>query len=341
MPLSQREEFELGTFPLQSGHDIPDAILSYATFGKLNAEKSNLILYPTSYGVTDAETRWLIAPGKVLNPDEYFIVIPNMLGNSASTSPSHFRDTYGGGDIPRFTHVDNVTAQRRLLQEVFGIEKIALIYGWSMGAQQALHWGALHPEMVARICAICGTAKTTPHNRVFLDGLRAALCADSAFEDGWFKGHPERGLRAMARVYAGWAMSQAFYRERAYEKMGFSSQEDYILGAWEEVFLRRNADDLISMIETWLSSDISNNSKFNGDLDAALGSISARTRMIASQRDLYFRSHDVRENASRMPNAEFHELESLWGHRAGNPEGNTEDTAALRRHVDGLLYDFS
>lgn len=337
--MSERKEFELGDFALQSGRTIPGAKLAYATFGTLAPDKSNFILYPTSYGVTDAETRWLIGPDKILDPEKYFIVIPNMLGNSTSTSPSNFRETYAGDDIPRFTHVDNVNAQRRLLEDVFGVEKIALIYGWSMGAQQALHWGALHPERVERICATCGTAKTTPHNRLFLEGVRAALCADAAYQDGWFVEHPERGLRAMGRVYAGWALSQPFYRERAYEQAGFTSQEDFVMRAWEDVFAKRKADDLVSMIETWLANDISNNDRFGGDLDAALAAITAQTRMISSRTDLYFTTHDMRANAAGMPNAEFFELDSIWGHRAGNPEGNPEDTAALRAHVEALLGD--
>ena len=31
---------------------------------------------------------------------------------------------------------DNVRVQQRLLAEVFGIERVALVYGFSMGAQQ-------------------------------------------------------------------------------------------------------------------------------------------------------------------------------------------------------------
>ena len=75
---------------------------------------------------------------------------------------------------------DNVRVQRRLLHEVLGIERVKLVYGFSMGAQQALHWGALFPDRVERIAAICGSAKTSPHNFVFLEGVRAALTADPA-----------------------------------------------------------------------------------------------------------------------------------------------------------------
>ena len=100
------------------------------------------------------------------------------------------------------------------MTEEFGIERIALVCGFSMGAQQSFHWGALYPDMVERIAPWCGSARTARHNFVFLEGVKAALCADDAWNGGWYDTPPEKGLRAMARVYAGWAPSQAFYRSR-------------------------------------------------------------------------------------------------------------------------------
>ena len=139
------------------------------------------------------------------------------------------------------------------------------------GRQQALHWGALFPDRVARICAVCTSARTSPHNKVFLEGIRATLTADAAWRDGRFVERPVRALRAFARVYAGWAMSQAFYRQELWKGAGFSSLEDYLVRAWEGNFLRRNGEDLLSMIDTWYQSDISDNTVYNGDLPRALG----------------------------------------------------------------------
>ena len=156
----------------------------------------------------------------MLDPSEWFIVIPNMFTNGLSTSPSNLAPPFGPDRSPVFTHWDNVHAQRRLLADVFGVEKLALVYGWSMGAQQALHWGAIFPDRVERICAVCGSAKTSVHNQVFLQGVRATLTADPNWRGDHFAAHPVRGLRAMGRVYAGWALSQAFYRQRLYERAG-------------------------------------------------------------------------------------------------------------------------
>jgi homoserine O-acetyltransferase len=73
-----------------------------------------------------------------------------MFTNGLSSSPSNLPEPFGHGRWPEFTHWDNVHAQRRLIREVFGIERLAMVYGWSMGAQQALHWGAIFPDEVER-----------------------------------------------------------------------------------------------------------------------------------------------------------------------------------------------
>ncbi|MDX1779833.1 MAG: alpha/beta fold hydrolase [Thalassovita sp.] len=329
--------YEIENFRLQRGITLPSVKLAYKTYGQLAKDKSNVILYPTSYGAQHFDTEWLIGPGKVLDTNEWFIVIPNMFGNGLSSSPSNLDTPFGTDRYPTFTHWDNVHAQRRLLNDVFGIEHLAMAYGWSMGAQQALHWGAIFPDQVDRICAVCGSARTSIHNRVFLEGVRATLTGDPHWQGDHFTDHPRRGLRAMGRVYAGWAMSQAFYREKLYEKAGYSSLEDFLVRSWEANFLRRDAHDLLASLDTWMASDISDNDLYQGDLNRALGAISARSFILPSRTDLYFTPEDSKLEADLMPNAEYRPIESIWGHRAGNPVLSPDDEAFLREAVADLL----
>ena len=285
---------------------------------------------------------WLIGPDRILDPTRYFIVIPNMFGNGLSTSPSNCEGLArlaGSNPFPHVTHVDNVNAQRKMLRDVFGIEQLALAYGWSMGAQQALHWGALFPASVKRIAAICSSAKTSPHNRVFLEGLKATLTTDAAWEDGSFVRRPERALKAFGRVYAGWALSQAFYREHIYLSMGYTSLEDFLVRDWEASFLRRDAANLLSMLETWMSSDISNNEVYHGNLDAALGAITAKTLIMPGQTDLYFTAEDSLIEARKITHARYLPIPSIWGHRAGNPAKNPADQLFIKSAIADLLND--
>jgi len=334
---TEGETFEIPDFRLQCGLTLPTARLVYRTFGTLNAARSNAILYPTSYGAQHTDIQWLVGPGRILDSERYFIIIPNMFGNGLSTSPSNMDKVYISNSRSAFTHVDNVAAQKFLLQKRFGIERLALVYGWSMGGQQALHWGALHPDQVERICAVCTSAKTSPHNHVFLEGLRGALTADPAWTGDRFEAKPERGLRAFGRVYAGWALSQAFYRERIFLSLGFSSLEDFLIRDWEASFLRRDASNLLAMIDTWQRSDISDNDVYRGDLKAALGAIRAHTLIMPGSHDLYFTPEDSLAEAQQISHAEYRPIPSIWGHRAGNPARNPVDEAFIKRAVDELL----
>ena len=161
-------KFIIKDFNLQCGAVLPEATLVYKTYGELNRGRTNVILYPTSYGAQHTDIEWLIRPDSILDPSRYFIIIPNMFGNGLSSSPNNCEACQLAETGFYFTHLDNVRAQEKLLREVWQIEKLALVYGWSMGAQQAYHWGALYLDRVERIAALCGTAKTTDHNKDFL-----------------------------------------------------------------------------------------------------------------------------------------------------------------------------
>lgn len=335
----------LPNFELQCGVTLAQAKLVYQTYGELNADRSNVILYPTSYGAQHTDIDWLIRPDGILDPTKWFIIIPNMFGNGLSTSPSnHPADGFADRGF-WFTHVDNVRAQAQLLTQIFGIDRLAMVYGWSMGAQQAYHWGVIFPVggaskheiRVERIVALCGTARTTDHNRIFLESLRSALTADRTWTGQGFDGIPEQGFRTFARIYASWAASQAFYREKLYLQLGYESLDDYLWRGWEMGYRKRDPQNLVAMLDTWLCCDISDNPAYSGDFDRALASIRANTLVMPSQTDLYFTPEDCAAEASKIPNARYLPIPSIWGHRAGNPYQNPEDAAFIRTAVKELL----
>jgi homoserine O-acetyltransferase len=325
-------QFAIANFALQCGVVLPEATIVYQTHGELNRDRSNVILYPTSYGAQHTDIEWLIRPDSILDPSQYFIIIPNMFGNGLSSSPSNNETCKLAESGFYFTHLDNVRAQKQLLDTI-GIEKLALVYGWSMGAQQAYHWGALYPERVERIAALCGTAKTTDHNKVFLQSLRTALTADPTWNGKTFDGIPNRGFKAFARIYASWAASQAYYREGIYYQFGYESLEDYLVRGWEANYRQRNPHDLLATIDTWLHCNVSNNSTYEGNYQQALKSITAQTLVMPSTTDLYFTPEDCQAEADLIPNAKYLPIPSIWGHRAGNPYQNPEDEMFIRDAV--------
>ncbi|HTS52565.1 MAG TPA: alpha/beta fold hydrolase [Burkholderiales bacterium] len=328
--------FELEDLVLQTGATVREAKLAYKTHGRLNADKSNAIVYPTPYSAHHSDIEWPIGPGKALDPQRYFIIVPDMLGNGLSSSPSNTPQPYDRARFPNVTVYDNVVAQHRLVTEGFGISRVALVVGWSMGAQQTFQWAASHPEMVERIAPFCGTARTTPHNLVFLEGIKAALTADAAWTEGWYEKQPARGIRAFARVYAGWGFSQPFYKQELYRQLGFSSLEDFLIGFWERRFLRRDANDLLAMLWTWQHNDLGSTPGCGGSLEHALGSIRAKALVMTGQTDLYFTPEDIQYEASHIPDASFRVIPSVWGHQAGNGL-NPDDSRFIDEALKGLL----
>lgn len=326
--------FELGDVALQRGATLRGAKLAYKTYGMLNAQKSNAIVYPTWYSGQHPDNEWLIGPGMALDPAKYFIIVPNMLGNGLSSSPSNTPEPYNLARFPDVTLYDNVTLQHRLVTEQFGIEQLALVVGWSMGAQQTNQWGCLYPEMVKRIAPFCGSAKTAPHNIVFLEGVKAALTADAAWNGGWYTTPPTRGLRAVGRVYAGWGLSQPFYMQQLWRELGFSSLEDFLVGYWEGFFLKKDANNLLAMLWSWQHGDISDNPVFQGDFKKALGAIKARAIVMPAERDLYFPVADNAWEVSHMPNAECRPIPGVWGHFAGGGSSPVDT-----RFIDNALKE--
>jgi homoserine O-acetyltransferase/O-succinyltransferase len=318
--------FPLGNFALEAGTVLPDARIAFKTHGTLNADGGNAILYLTPFPAQHGDIQWMIGPGRALDPEKYFVIVADQLGNGLSSSPSNTAAPFDRMRFPMVTIRDDVAAQRRLLTGELGVRRLALVVGFSMGAQQAYD----------RIAPFCGTARTTPHNAVFLEGARAALIADAAWMDGEYKTPPSRGLRALGRVWSGWGLSHDFYNNEVYRQLGFTSAVDCVTGFWETRFLNRDANNLLSMLRTWQLNNVGATPGLGGSLKRALTSIKAQASVMASQTDMYFRPAGMEAEAALIPHARFRVIPSLWGHLAGAGI-NSLDSEFISAEIKALL----
>ena len=325
---------DLGDLPAERGGVIRGARLSWQAHGTLNAAGDNAIVYPCSYGADHDEVAWLIGPDGVLDPGRWFIVVPDMFSNGLSSSAA---------DDPDFpavvTMADNVHAQHRLLTGHLGVRRIAAAYGFSMGAGQAYHWAALYPDLVERAIVVCGSARTAVHNKVFLSGLLRTLeAAPEYLGAGQFSAEPHAALRAFGHIYAGWGLSQDFYRARLFETaLGAPDLESFLHTDWEESFAANRAANLYAQAVTWQEADISANDLYGGDLSRALSAIRARVLLMPSSTDLYFRVADNEAELRHLRHGELAVIPSIWGHRAGSPQGIPADLEFLTGHVRAWL----
>lgn len=328
--------FELGDFPLLLGGTLRGAKLTYKTHGTLNKDRNNAILFPHMYSGTPNSMEIFIGPDRPLDPTKYLIILPGQFGNGFSSSPSNTPPPFGQSAFPNIMIGDDVRAQHRLITEHFGIGKLQLVLGWSMGAQQTYEWAVRFPELVRRAAVFGGTAKTTPHNALFVRLHEDAIKSDPAWNNGLYPTVEavQLGLRRHAQVWSVMGLCPEFYRQEAWRAAGFSSVEDFTRGFWENWFLPMDPNNLLCMAWKWRHGDVSLHTQ--GDVAAALKRIKAKTYVIAFANDMFFPIPDCAADQALIPDSELRIVDSLWAHFAMLCI-TAADQQAIDHHLKELL----
>src|SRR5215218_5980014 len=167
-PTSEQHQFHIRNFKTESGVTLPEAVVVYGTYGRLNASKDNVVLLPSYYRSNYHGYEWMIGQGKALNPEKVFIVSTELFANGRSSSPSNTPEPFHGPRFPVTTIRDNVRAVHHLLVDELKISHLRALIGYSMGAEQAFQWAVSYPDFADRIAATSGTAKCYPHGFVRL-----------------------------------------------------------------------------------------------------------------------------------------------------------------------------
>ncbi len=327
--------YELGDFRLQSEITLGDAFLGFRTYGSLNQSRDNVIVFPTWYTGLNDQIAPYIGPGKALDPEKYFIVIPDMFTNGSSSSPSNSAEPHQGLNFPLVTAFDNVQAQRQLLEEHFGITSVEMMVGFSMSGQQAYHWAALHSDIVKRACSICGTAKTSPHNWAMLHAYKSAMETSESWKERNCGAWDPKVLTVFASIGATMAMSQDWYRHGLHLNENVKGVSDVIENI-KGLFQSWVPADIYAQTLTWMSADVSANAVFNGSLESALGAINIPFLMLPCETDLYFRVEDNEAELPFISQGRVKVIKSKSGHMAGLPGFNSEDDA----FIDSQLIEF-
>ena len=311
------ELFDAGTLELEEGGTIPDLKLAYCTHGQLNAAKDNAILVTTWYsGTQEIWNRAYIGPDRALNPEKYFIVVINQIGNGLSTSPHNAPDPISMSKFPHVRIGDDVVAQERLLREQFGIEELQLVTGGSMGAQQTWEWAVRFPDKVKRAAPIAGTARNNPHDFVYTETLIETITCDPGFAGGEYAANTEvaDGLARHAKLWSVMGFSTEFFKQEVWRAVGFESREAFQTGLMEAYFGAMDPNDLLTMAWKWQRGDVSRHT--GGDLAAALGRITAKTFVMPIDEDMFFPPRDCAAEQALVPGSELRLIEDIGGHLA-------------------------
>ncbi len=182
---------ELGDFKLVNGKVIQDFRLGYRTFGKLNDDKSNAILWPTWLGGTTQDLLPYIGPGKVVDSGKYFVILVDAIGNGVTTSPSNSK-RQPLGSFPEFSIEDMAESEHRLVTEVLRLQHLRAVMGISMGGMQTYAWTQRYPEFMELAIPIVGSPQSTAYDKLLWESEIDAIESDPA----WNGGKPTQPLTA-------------------------------------------------------------------------------------------------------------------------------------------------
>ncbi len=204
---------------LDCGQTLGPFTVAYQTYGTLNADKSNAILFchalsgdqfvAETHPVTGKPGWWelTVGPGRPLDTDRYFVICINVIGGCmGTTGPRDINPATGkpyGLSFPVITVADMVRAQVRVIDHL-GIDRLFCVTGGSMGGMQVLQWAAAYPERVYSAVPIATAARHSAQNIAFHEVGRQAIMADPDWCGGdylLYGRRPTRGL-AVARMAA-------------------------------------------------------------------------------------------------------------------------------------------
>jgi len=189
----------LGDLKLQNGDAIRDFLIGYRTFGTLNSDKSNAILWPTWLGGRTEDLVPFVGPGRVVDTTKYFVILVDSIGNGLTTSPSNSK-AQRWMSFPKFTIRDMVESERRLLTEVLQIKHLHAVMGVSMGGMQAFEWAVAYPDLMDEAIPMLGSPQSTSFDKLLWTVEIDVVELDPAWNHGHPTGSMDRGLRAAEEI---------------------------------------------------------------------------------------------------------------------------------------------
>jgi homoserine O-acetyltransferase/O-succinyltransferase len=329
------QSFSERDLKLESGEAIKDFSISYVTHGTLNAKKSNAILMVTAISGNHHRLDFMIGPGKALDPEKYFIICTDAIGNGLTTSPSNSK-AQPRMAFPKFTIRDMVESQYRLLKEKFGIDHVVAVVGPSMGGMQALQWGVSHPDFMDALVAMVPLAKTPAWSVAVMEASRKAIMQDAAWKDGNYDAPPEKGLRLFRDIVALLAartpdMYQAQFKNGMDVLPWMEQQETALLKLFD-------ANDWIYQSFAYDRHDVGTTPGFNGDTAKALASIKAKTLFLTGTKDLLNPEIEPMETGKNIPNVKMMTISpgTVTGHASAGGFF-AADVEFLNREVGAFL----
>ncbi|WP_083789799.1 homoserine O-acetyltransferase MetX [Thermomonospora curvata] len=328
--------------PLETGGTLPGVRLAYETWGTPAPDGSNAVLVlhaltGDSHAAGPAEPGhptpgwWdgLIGPGRPLDTDRYFVVVPNVLGGcQGSTGPASLRPDGRrpwGGSFPYITQRDQVAAEVQLA-DALGIDRWALVVGGSMGGMRALEWAVSQPDRVAALLLLATTGAASAEQIAWANAQIQAIRSDPGFRGGdYYDAAPGQGPHTGLGIAR--KIAHVTYRSEPELRVRFGRRpqgdedpfrggrfavESYLDHHADKLVRRFDANSYIVLTETMNGHDVG---RGRGGMAAALRRVTARTLVAGVDSDRLYPLYQQQELAAGIPGADrLRVIESPAGH---------------------------
>ena len=315
--LAQEQQFaNIGDLKLQNGGVIRQCRVGYRTFGRLNADKSNVVVLPTWAGGTTEQLKSSIGPGRLVDSARYFVVAIDALSNGVSSSPSNSR-LQPRMRFPKFTLRDTVESQHQLLTRVLHIDRVKAIVGISMGGMQVFQWLVSYPDFMEKAVPIVGSPRLAAYDLVHWQAQIESLMRDRDWNGGNYAVNPSREV------------------DFAFGEILLTTPDDYNRRKTREQALadlakarrdthRFDANDKIRQTQAMMQLDITQ--EFGGSLERAAKAVKAKVLVVVAKTDHVVTPGPATEFAS-FAGAKLLTLEGDCGHLATSCEAKRLDEA--------------
>lgn len=328
---------ELGEFHFEHGGKLDNLRMSYVTHGTLDAKKSNAILVQHGFAANHHQYDLWIGPGKALDSNRYFIIVPDALG-ATQTGYAHSSSPTSSGlkmKFPYYNGRDMMNAQYRLLTQVWGIQRMLAITGISSGADHSIQFAVSHPEFMDGIIPIVGGALWGTQGFFFGGQLLHSLTDCAGWQAGEYEENPVKcASNALSTLVP-------YFYTREWWDRHIDTPESYTQwrSNWGSYYLDvQDARDLYYRASAWARGWVGDTPGFGGDLAVILGSVRARTLFIYSPQDQIHPPHLVETQTRLIPGARAVAIDSIAGHLICC-QGDPNATRVIAQEISAFLSE--
>lgn len=293
------QRIDIGNLKLTSGEVIENCVMGFRTFGKLNENKTNIIIYPTWFGGTSLEIGSLVGKHHFIDTTKYYIIALDALGNGISSSPSNYPN-----EFPQITIRDMVNAEYKLLTEKLNIDHIFAAVGGSLGSMQVLEWAVAHQDFMDKIVAYVASPRMTTYDLLWMNTQLNMIesCQKCGMNEKEIKKILDMITAAMGRT--------PDYIVQNVKRENFS---EYLSSFDKEPSKTFTLDDYVIQIKAMLKHNIYLD--FNDSAEEAAKAIKAKLFIIVSKTDMMLQPSEALKLAE-LTKARTLILDNNCGHLA-------------------------